>query len=131
MPTNRPSTAFAVLLAVIFSSLCAGLPVNAEILPEGISQNLILAPSDTNPRNSEGAFATLRSGRIIYCYSQFSGGTSDFSPCQIAEIVSDDQGRTWSEPSALFTPEPKTMEMSASILRLALRTLPSDLNHRA
>jgi sialidase-1 len=80
---------------------------------------LSLTATAEHPRNSEGAFATLRSGRIIYCYSQFSGGTSDFSPCRIAEIHSDDEGRTWSEPRGLFTPEPNTLEMSATLLRLA------------
>jgi sialidase-1 len=79
---------------------------------------LSLSATAEHPRNSEGAFVTLRSGRIIFCYSQFSGGTSDFSPCRIAEIVSDDQGRSWSEPRVLFTPEAGTMEMSASLLRL-------------
>jgi hypothetical protein len=72
-----------------------------------------------HPRNSEGSFATLRSGKIVYAYSQFSGGDSDFSPCRIAQIESDDEGRTWSEPRVLFTPEPGTMEMSVSLLRLA------------
>ena len=78
-----------------------------------------LAATAEHPRNSEGAFVTLRSGRIVFLYSQFSGGTSDFSPCRIAEIVSDDQGRTWSDPKVRFTPEPGTMEMSVSLLRLA------------
>ncbi len=72
-----------------------------------------------HPRNSEGSFATLASGRIIYCYSQFSGGDSDFSPCRIAQIESDDEGRTWSQPRVLFTPDAKSMEMSVSLLRLA------------
>lgn len=82
---------------------------------------LVLARSGTpaHPRNSEGSFATLRSGRIIFCYSQFSGGDSDYSPCRIVQIASDDQGRTWSEPRLLFTPEPGSMEMSVSLLRLA------------
>jgi len=78
-----------------------------------------LAATAEHPRNSEGAFITLRSGRILFLYSQFSGGTSDFSPCRIAEMFSDDMGRTWSEPRVLFTPAPNTMEMSVSLLRLA------------
>ena len=80
---------------------------------------LSLAATAEHPRNSEGAFATLRSGRIVFYYSQFSGGDSDFSPCRIAEIFSDDEGRSWSEPRVKFTPAAGTMEMSASLLRLA------------
>ncbi|MEO6003685.1 MAG: sialidase family protein [Opitutus sp.] len=80
---------------------------------------LTIAATAEHPRNSEGAFATLRSGRIVFCYSQFSGGHSDFSPCRIAQVVSDDQGKSWSEPRVLFVPEPNTMEMSVSLLRLA------------
>jgi hypothetical protein len=80
---------------------------------------LIQDGTPAHPRNSEGSFATLRSGRIIYYYSQFSGGDSDFSPCRIAQIESSDEGRTWSEPRVVFTPEPGTMEMSVSLLRLA------------
>jgi sialidase-1 len=102
-------------------ALCA-LLAGASRLLAAESPNLValnLTATAEHPRNSEGAFVTLRSGRILFCYSQFSGGTSDFSPSRIAVISSDDQGRTWSEPRGLFTPEPHTMEMSTSLLRLA------------
>lgn len=78
-----------------------------------------LAGTPAHPRSSEGSFATLRSGRIIYYYSQFAGGDSDFSPCRIDGIESDDGGRTWSRPQVRFTPGPGEMEMSVSLLRLA------------
>ena len=80
---------------------------------------LNLAATPGHPRNSEGSFVTLRSGQILFCYSQFSGGDDDFSPCRLAAVTSTDGGRSWSEPRVLFTPEPGTMEMSASLLRLA------------
>ena len=98
-------------LALVAGRLAAAEPVNAvaNVLPN----------TPQHPRNSEGAFVTLTSGRILFLYSQFSGGSSDFSPCRIAQMSSDDQGRTWTEPRALFTPEPNTMEMSVSLLRLA------------
>ena len=38
---------------------------------------LTLAPAPENPRNSEGAFATLGSGRIIFCYSSYYGGKGE------------------------------------------------------
>lgn len=98
---------FVVALA---TRLVAAEPENAVVLS--------LTATAEHPRNSEGAFVTLRSGRVLYCYSQFSGGSSDFSPCRIAEVHSDDQGRTWSAPAVMFNPEPGTMEMSVSLLRL-------------
>ena len=96
--------------------------VSVARLPAADSDNslaLSMPATAEHPRNSEGAFVTLRSGRIVFYYSQFAGGASDFSPCRIAEIFSDDQGRSWSEPRVKFTPAPGTMEMSASLLRLA------------
>lgn len=103
-------------LLLLVAALVAGRLAAAE--PVNVVANTTVATAEF-PRNSEGAFVTLRSGRILFIYSQFSGGTSDFSPCRIAQLSSDDQGRTWSQPSVMFTPEPGTMEMSASILRLA------------
>ncbi len=76
-------------------------------------------PSPLHPRNTEGAFATLRSGRIIFDYSQFSGGQEDHSPSAIAEIYSDDQGRTWSQPKVVIPTGAYQNIMSVSLLRLA------------
>ena len=50
------------------------------------------------PRNSEGAFGLLHSGRIVYYFSQFVGDSDDNSSARIAEIDSDDEGRSWSKP---------------------------------
>src|SRR6188472_2200315 len=97
--------------------LAASLPTRAAEADSVLTLTQDGTPA--HPRNSEGSFTTLRSGRIIYYYSQFSGGDSDFSPCRIAQIQSDDEGRTWSEPRVVFTPEPGAMEMSVSLLRLA------------
>jgi len=107
---SRTLVCSAVLLASLVHAV-AGEPDSVVVL----AQDATLA----HPRNSEGSFATLRSGRIIYCYSQFSEGDSDFSPCEIAQMESDDGGRTWSQPHVLFKAEPNTMEMSVSLLRLA------------
>lgn len=102
--------ALVVTMALINGCLAVAEAVNSLVYD--------LVASAEHPRNSEGAFVTLGSGRILFLYSQFSEGTSDYSPCRIAQMASDDQGRTWSEPSMLFAPEPNTMEMSVSLLRL-------------
>ncbi len=91
-------------------------------LPAADSVNVLALSIDAtpeHPRNSEGAFLTLHCGRILFVYSQFTGGTSDFSPSELALVSSDDQGRTWSAPRVLFTPETGTLEMSVSLVRLA------------
>jgi Neuraminidase (sialidase) len=78
-----------------------------------------LDPTAEHPRSSEGSFATLRSGRIIFCYSQFYGGGQDYSPSAIAEIYSDDHGRTWSAPRIIVPTGDNQNLMSVSLLRLA------------
>ncbi|MEO7599312.1 MAG: exo-alpha-sialidase [Opitutus sp.] len=103
---------FAVLTSILFSSASAWSA-------EEDAPVFTLPATVEHPRSSEGSFATLRSGRIIYCFSQFLGGNSDFSPCRVVQIESDDEGRTWSQPHVLFSGAPKSLEMSVSLLRLA------------
>lgn len=76
-------------------------------------------PTAAHPRSSEGSFATLRSGRIIFCYSQFYGGGNDDSPSAIAQMSSDDGGKTWSEPKIVVPTGENRNLMSVSLLRLA------------
>lgn len=102
---------FIAILLVIATALAASAP------PGEITLNL--EPSPENPRNSEGSFATLASGRIIFCYSQFYGGAADASPARIVRVHSDDQGRTWSEPATLVEKVGGHNVMSVSLLRLA------------
>ena len=79
---------------------------------------LTIEPTAQNPRNTEGAFMELKSGRIIFLYSQFYRGVSDFSHAHIAEIDSDDQGRTWSAPRVVIENGDNLNVMSVSLLRL-------------
>jgi len=72
-----------------------------------------------HPRNSEGSFVTLKSGRLLFYYSEFSGGASDFSSARIVEIHSDDQGSHWSQPVAFAETGANRNLMSVSMLRLA------------
>jgi sialidase-1 len=68
----------------------------ADTAPNVVTLNL--EPTAEHPRNSDGAFATLASGRILFCYTQYYVGAADESPARIVHIDSDDQGRTWSQP---------------------------------
>ncbi|MFZ4595114.1 MAG: sialidase family protein, partial [Verrucomicrobiaceae bacterium] len=88
----------------------------------GAAENVItlnVDPSKEHPRNSEGSFATLASGRILFIYSQFYGGHGDESPARLVRIHSDDQGRTWSEPKTVVENTAGNNVMSVSLLRLA------------
>lgn len=78
-----------------------------------------LNPTAEHPRSTEGAFLTLRSGRILFQYSQFREGQHDHSPSAIAEIHSDDAGHTWSEPRVVVPTGSYQNIMSVSLLRLA------------
>jgi sialidase-1 len=80
---------------------------------------LDIVSSPQHPRNSEGAFVTLKSGRILFLYTQFYGGGADESPARIVSIYSDDAGRTWnSEPRVVVENTGHQNVMSVSLLRL-------------
>ncbi|MCX7705198.1 MAG: glycoside hydrolase [bacterium] len=80
---------------------------------------LQIDPTDQNPRHSEASFITLKSGRIVFAWSKFSGSTSDFAEAVIATKYSDDDGKTWSrEDKVLIQKEGTTNVMSPSLLRL-------------
>lgn len=82
---------------------------------------LELPPRAGNPRNSEGAFAELREGRILFVYSHFLGESgSDHAKARLAARTSGDGGTTWSEDAFIAIPrEAEAMNvMSVSLLRL-------------
>jgi Neuraminidase (sialidase) len=78
-----------------------------------------LDPTPEHPRSTEGGFVTLKSGRILFEYSQFSEGQHDYSPSAIARIYSDDQGLTWSQPEVVVPTGKYQNIMSVTLLRLA------------
>jgi sialidase-1 len=90
-------------------------PCNAE---NAVVFDLKATPE--NPRNSEGAFITLKDGRTLFLYTQFYGGGRDESPARIVSIESADHGRTWSrEPRVVVENTADENVMSVSLLRLA------------
>ena len=61
-----------------------------------------LPPQANNPRNSEGAFIRAGRGEILFAYSRYHGESChDHAACDIALIVSRDEGETWSEPRVI------------------------------
>jgi len=86
------------------------------------SENLVvhrIDPTTEYPRNSEGAFVTLKDGTILFAYSQFYGGSGDHSTARIAAITSKDSGVTWSDaPITIVENIGGFNVMSVSFLRL-------------
>src|SRR5580704_13084159 len=80
---------------------------------------LDIASTPEHPRNSEGAFLSLKSGRIEFYFTQFYGGFEDESPARIAEVHSDDGGRSWSRPQLAVDNGQNNNLMDVSLLRLA------------
>lgn len=55
-----------------------------------------LPPCENNPRNSEGDFAELKDGSILFAYSRYHGTSSeDEAPCDICGMISHDKGRSF------------------------------------
>ncbi len=78
-----------------------------------------LSPTKENPRKSEGDFIQLKSGRILFFYTEFYGGKGDHSPAHIVSIHSDDKGETWSQTPEVIVKNAGEMNvMSVSLLRL-------------
>jgi sialidase-1 len=104
------------------ASLASGAVLLGATGPGWAAENDLsfdLDPSPANPRNSEGAFVTLKSGRILFLYTRFHGGAGDASPANIVSIYSDDGGRTWTrEDKVEVENRAGANVMSVSLLRL-------------
>ncbi|HQW29029.1 MAG TPA: sialidase family protein, partial [Verrucomicrobiales bacterium] len=109
---------FPFLVAIVFQPCISGFAAEPFNTPEN-SISITVEPTKEHPRSSEGGFATLGSGRIIFCYTQFYGGGADHSPARIVRIHSDDQGRTWSQPVVVVENVGGNNVMSVSLLQLA------------
>src|SRR5688572_14432882 len=79
-----------------------------------------MEPSPQNGRNSEGAFVTLRDGRIAFAWSKYvTEKSGDHARAVIACVFSSDAGNTWSDEKVLAEPAPgEANVMSVSLLRL-------------
>lgn len=77
---------------------------------------------ENNPRNSEGDFALLKDGSILFAYSRYTGDSAhDDATCDIAGMISRDGGKSFSPLSHLLATakEHDTLNiMSVSLHRL-------------
>ncbi|MAE60041.1 MAG: sialidase [Planctomycetaceae bacterium] len=80
---------------------------------------LELGTSARNKRNSEGAFVTLASGRIVLIYTKYGVDHGDEGAAVLASRYSDDGGKTWTgRDRVVIQNEGKRNVMSVSLLRL-------------
>ncbi|QDS95325.1 Carbohydrate acetyl esterase/feruloyl esterase precursor [Roseimaritima multifibrata] len=87
---------------------------------ESLEPVLTLAPSEGNPRNSEGDLIQLADGRVLHVYSRFESDASDHGSATLVSRYSDDGGATWSTEDELVVANEGGMNvMSVSLLRLA------------
>ena len=70
-----------------------------------------------HPRKGEGDIIVLKDGNLLLGFSEFYGGSSDFSPARIVGMKSHDNGESWSEPFILQENIGKCNVMSVSFLR--------------
>ncbi len=117
-PTDRSCFRIGAIIVCILAVLSIQRPVYAQGPENAVV--LDINPSAEYPRNSEGAFVTLKDGAIFYAYSQFYGGTADHSKARIVAIESRDGGLTWSDPPKIVVENIGAENvMSVSLLRLA------------
>ena len=83
-----------------------------------------LPRGENNPRNSEGDFAVLRGGEILFAYSRYVGSDAhDDAACDVAGLLSRDGGET-------FAPLPEPLARAAdhgvkNIMSVSLKRLPN------
>ena len=86
-----------------------------------------LPRGENNPRNSEGDFALMRDGSILFAYSRYHGDDADDdAACDVAGMISRDGGRSFAPlPDLLATAvELDTLNiMSVSLCRIPDGTL--------
>ncbi len=82
----------------------------------------LLPPMPDNARNSEGDFARLKDGRILFVFSRYNTDNShDDARCDIAGLYSDDNGLSFPGEPVILVPASahNTLNlMSVSLLRL-------------
>lgn len=79
------------------------------------------APEKDNPRNSEGAFLTLKDGSVLFAYTRYSGNDwDDGAPADIYACVSGPDGEDFSRPFPLLLRSDAGAEniMSVSLMRM-------------
>lgn len=90
---------------------------------DGIGKPVLdLSPCKNNPRNSEGAFITLKDGTIMFIYSRFEGDKfNDDASASLAVRYSYDKGETWTDEEVIIRKDEHEAVniMSVSLMRMS------------
>lgn len=105
-------------LLVLGCLLATGIAVSGADVPR---RTLELRPGAGNPRNSEGAFVTLKNGNILFIYTRFNGTHGwDHGSAELAARTSMDNGETWTDKDVIVVANEGAQNvMSVSLLRLS------------
>src|SRR5680860_868280 len=117
---NRSNITKMILLGMIWLvGACDTHNGNRENNVEPITV-LELPPSPQNPRNSEGDFIKLKSGKLLFIYTHYDTGSGvDHDPAYLASRNSVDAGMTWSDTDDIVMGNEGSQNiMSVSLLRL-------------
>ncbi|WP_026309472.1 sialidase family protein [Niabella aurantiaca] len=122
---NRSHTAKQLLMMAGCAFLLCACAANKKTAAPLRKVVMELAPGPDNPRNSEGAFITLKDGRLLFVYSRYTGTRSgDHDPAYLAGRYSRDGGKTWTTDDVTIVPREGDMNvMSVSLLRLKNGTI--------
>ena len=83
-------------------------------------QVLMLETKEGNPRNGEGSFVRLQNGVIMHVYTEYYGTDwCDDAIARISACYSNDEGESWSSPTALIEKDSDAENiMSPSLFRM-------------
>ena len=81
---------------------------------------LFLPAGDGNPRNGESTMIRLRTGNILFVYTQYYGDSwEDHAIARLAACLSEDEGETWSAPFPMIEKDEGAQNiMSPSLVRM-------------
>ncbi|MCB0687101.1 MAG: exo-alpha-sialidase [Saprospiraceae bacterium] len=117
MSTNIFLNSLFILMGILSCWSCGNN--KEEHVAQEISTVLRIPPTEGNPRNSEGDFIELEDGSILFIYSHFTGGSSDYAHAELRGRVSIDRGRNWTAvDKVILSNEGGLNTMSVSLLRL-------------
>ena len=107
------------LLSVLVG-FCLLSPSLESFAADPVQRNVLLPPTKSNPRNSEGDVIELKDGRVLLVYTHFTEGAGDHAKAHLAGRYSSDGGVTWTKEDRLIVDNEAGMNvMSVSLLRLA------------
>ncbi len=84
--------------------------------------NTVVEANDSYPRHDGASVLELRDGRLLLIWMEYMGGETighDHAPCNVATMISEDEGKTWKNHRILVEKNPGDVNIHyPSLLRL-------------